>query len=157
MRSWIDLDPQEEVDPRLLHAQANNQEDPYSTYPRDRVLDTCPWAVIRHSLIREQWSTRISSPPSEQHSVLLRCWGKHYWHQLVVRQEDLFPDEDSIDKYVFNQLTFALNNTYYAVDDQSWENTFNRDFRYFPRHLGVTWHIGRSPQEIYITARKLNS
>jgi len=155
MRSWIDLDPWEEADPRLLQARDNNQEHLYSTYPRHRVQDMHLWAIIRCSLIHEQWNTRISSPPSVQHSVLLRCWGEQYWHQHVVCQEDLFPDEDSIDKYIFNQWTFALNNTYYAVDNQSWQNTFKWDYRYFPRHLGVTWHIGRSPQEIYETARKL--
>jgi len=50
-----------------------------------------------------------------------------------------------------------LDNTYYAVDNRSWGSAFDRDFRHFPRHLGVTWHFRRSPQEIYEMTKKLIS
>jgi len=97
----------------------------------------------------------ISSPRSEEHELLLHCWATHYSRQIIKEQQDLFPEEDLIEQYMFNQWKFALNNTYYTVDNWAWQNEFNRDFSSFPRHLGVTWHIGRPPQEIYEMARKI--
>jgi len=155
MRLWINPDPQERIDPRLSHMRDNNQENSQSTFTRLRVWDTPPWVNIRCSLIVEQWATGISSPRSEEHEYLLHRWTTHYWRQIIKEQQDLFPQEDLIEQYLFNQWKFALNNTYYAVNDKAWQNEFNRDFSSFPRHLGMTWHIGRSPQEIYEMARKI--
>jgi len=157
MRSWIEFDQQEQADPRLFHAWANNLEGLESTFIGRKVPEHSLWGIERCSLIGEQWATGISSPRSEEHEYLLHRWTTHYWRQIIKEQQDLFPQEDLIEQYLFNQWKFALNNTYYAVNDKAWQNEFNRDFSSFPRHLGMTWHIGRSPQEIYEMARKLTA
>jgi len=73
---------------------------------------------------------------------------QHYW-------EDLFVDKSLVEDYIFKQRKFAFNNTFYAIDDLTWDNYFHRDFRMYPDHLKVTWYFGRPPQEIYKTAKKL--
>jgi len=68
MRSWIDLDPREKADPRLLHAWANNLEEPQSTFIGRKVWESSLWVVTRCSIIDEQRATGISSPRSDQHA-----------------------------------------------------------------------------------------
>jgi len=56
------------------------------------------------------------------------------------------------------QWKFVYNNTFYMIDDQALTQYYGDSFSHFPCHRGASWspwRVGRSPQEIYETAKKL--
>jgi len=84
-------------------------------------------------------------------------WLRHYKYKFLLEElpTQVFVEEDRVEKYVFQQWAYAIGNTFYAIDDLQRQPNFKQDFDQYPVHLGVTWHFGRPPQEIYKTARKI--
>jgi len=78
---------------------------------------------------------------------------RHYWDPQEPRTISLL--EDEIEHYVFNQWEFAICNTFFAVDNLQCQDQLEKDTRDYPLHLGYSWHLYKTPQEIYEIAKKV--
>jgi len=161
MRQPVPLAQQENQDPRLRSAQRNG------TCARSTLFNGVfgpndQWRDNRHYLLAHQRATWISSTKSERDQFLLTVWHKHNENTLEAYLREGFPielcklfaREYNVDKYAERQWEFAYYNTLCVIDD----TTLKGDQNFVPHnpdHLGITWHFGRPPQEIYTTAKKL--
>jgi len=148
---------QEILDSREVEAARRGKSPPISAFT-NRVLYThLPFLTIRSaSLLRNrQNSTRIIYPRMEEQTDLFSCWTRYYWNAQGPRT--ISPLEDEIEQYVLNQWEFAICNTFFPVDDLQCQNHLEKDCRDYPEHLRYSWHLCKTPQDIYETAKKITN
>jgi len=84
---------------------------------------------------------------------LISHWMYHYRNHLETRT--ISPLEDQIEQYVFNQWEFAVCNMFFAVDDLQYQCLLEHNAREYLAHLGYSWHLFKSPQDIYQIAEQI--
>jgi len=80
---------------------------------------------------------------------------EHYDQSFLDPEDSLFQDKALVDQYVLQQWRLTYNNTFYAIDDVVFSRAFTDDITRFPHHLGIAWHLGKEPLEIFTIAKKL--
>jgi len=115
------------------------------------------WREAREVILKFQESIGIAPPRSQEQEDLVRHWLCHYEYEFLLEEPptQVFIEEDRVERYVLQQWAYAISNTFYAMDNLQWQPYFVQDFDQYPVHLGVTWHFGRAPKQIYETARKI--
>jgi len=139
--------PEGTLDPRVAEALGRGKDPPICLFTKRPIYGYLPFRTVRSLLRGRQDRTGIVYPRTEEQTDLISRWMYHYRNPLEIHT--IFPLEDEIEQYVFNQWEFAVCNTFFAVDDLQYEGPLKHDAREYPAHLGYSWHLFKSPQDIY--------
>jgi len=94
-----------------------------------------------------------STPGRKSKQIWWFRWTCHYRNPQETCTISLL--EDEIEQYVFNQWEFAICNTFFAVDDLQYWGLLKHDAREYPAHLGYSWYLCKSPQDIYQITKQI--
>jgi len=142
------------LDPREVEAARRGESPPTCAFTNRAIYTHLPFRTIRSLLRKRQDRTGIVYPRTEEQTDLISHWTRHYWDPQEPRT--ISPLEDEIEQqYVFNQWEFDICNTFFAVNNLQCQDQLKNNARGYPAHLGYSWHLCRTPQEIYETAQKI--
>jgi len=147
--------PEGRLDPRVAQALQSDVDPPICLFTKRPIQGHLPFRTVRSILRGRQEGTGIVYPRTEEQTNLITNWARHYTNPQETRT--ISPLEDEIEQYVFNQWVFAVCNTFFAVDDLQYRTQLEQDARDYPAHLGYSWHLCKSPQEIYQIAEQITS
>jgi len=143
------------LDPRIRKVLIRDKDPPILLFTRRLLATMEPFQVIRGILRNKQNRTRIVYPRTEEQADLISRWANHYQNPQGPRT--ISPLEDKIEQCVFNQWEFAICNTFFAATDLQYSDNLTHDAREYPAHLGYSWHLCKTPQEVYEIAKQITS
>jgi len=141
------------LDPREVEAARKGKSPPICAITNKAIYTHLPFQTVRSILRDKQDRTGIVYPRTEEQTDIISRWMCNYWNPQEPRT--ISPLEDKIEQYVFKQWEFAICNTFFAVDDLQYRGQLEHEARDYPAHLGYSWHLYKTPQEIYKTAKKV--
>jgi len=147
--------PEGTLDPRVAQALQSDVDPPICLFTKRPIHGHLSFRTVRSILRGRQEGTGIVYPRTEEQTNLITRWARHYTNPQETRT--ISPLEAEIEQYVFNQWAFAVCNTFFAVDDLQYRTPLEHDARDYPAHLGYSWHLCKSPQEIYQIAEQITS
>jgi len=147
--------PEGRLDPRVAEADRSSVDPPICLLTNQPIHRHLPFWTVRSILRNRQDRTGIVYPRTEEQTDLISRWMYHYRNSSETRT--ISPLEDEIEQYIFSQWEFAIYNTFYAVDDLQYRTPLENNAREYPAHIGYSWHLCKSPQEIYQIAEQITS
>jgi len=149
-RKW-----REQLDPRISKVLRRGKDPPVLPFTRRQLHSAEPFSLIREILRHRQDRTGIVYPRTVEQVELISRWTGYYQNYYGPRTISLL--EDKIEQYMFNQWYFAIINTFFAATNQQYSDRLGHDCREYPDHLGHSWHLCKTPQEIYEIAKQITS